>query len=199
VCQRRGEERGTPDHAVAWMPSSLAQVRNRHDGRAGSIASRTVSPRITAGANFPRMTIGTPRRPSVSPGASTTYSMLSKDERGGGKHGLLLRKPSRPSAAYWGNVGWTTVTGAPAGRVRSADSKHSLVPDESWSAANILGVPSGAITVNARAAAETSSVRGSLPHAEMKAMPARAMMQDLNPERGRKISYSSLRPRSWWA
>ena len=91
--------------------------------------------------------------------------MLSGDARGGGKHGLLLRSPSRPTVEYCGKIAWTTVTGAPAGSVESAASKHSRVPEESWSATNILGLPSGAKTVNACAAAEISPARGSRPQA----------------------------------
>jgi len=57
--------------------------------------------------------------------------MLSADARGGGKHGLLLRGPSRPTVEYWGKMAWTTVTGAPTGRVESPASKQSRVPEES--------------------------------------------------------------------
>ncbi len=106
--------------------------------------------------------------------------MLSTDARGGGKHGLLLRLPSRPTAEYCGKVAWTTVTGAPAGSVESADSKQRRVPEESWSATNILGAPSGPMTVRALAAAEILSVRGSPPHAALITMQVRTMPRCVN-------------------
>jgi hypothetical protein len=86
------------------MPSSLAHVRNRHDGFPGSIPSITVSPRIWIGGTRPSTMMGTPLHPMVSPGALTTYAMLSDDPGGPGKHGRLLLRPSVPSVANCGNA-----------------------------------------------------------------------------------------------